>query len=145
MLKPLRSDRRRTLLRSALCALAGSLLIVPLAFPPAFPAQAGDDVPVAAAPPPDVDATPEPKIVIARDPFVPEVASGTADVPGVTAGGIVVQAIALGASPRALVLVGSNSRIVGVGDPLGGSKVSAIDAHGLTLESGDAMALAVPR
>jgi hypothetical protein len=145
MLKPLRSERRRTLLRSSLFALAGAVLIAPLAFPPALPAQAGDEAPTSLAESADVRETSEPAVVIARDPFIPEVASGTSDNSGPNASGMVVQAVALGTSPRALVLAGSTSRIVGVGDALAGSKVSAIDAHGITLESGDTMTLAVPR
>jgi hypothetical protein len=145
MLKPLRSERRRTLLRSSFCALAGAMLIAPLALPPALPAQAGDDPPSTAASAIDLGPPAEPKIRIARDPFVPEVAAGSTDGGVQSSGGVVVEAVALGSSPRALVQTGSTSRIVGAGDALAGSKITSIDARGITLDSGDVLMLAVPR
>jgi len=78
---------------------------------------------------------------------VPEVASESADVGRSMgeSGGIVVEAVALGSSPRALVQGGSASRIVGVGDALGDSTVASIDARGVTLQSGETLTLTVPR
>jgi hypothetical protein len=147
MLKPLRTDRRRTLLRGSLFALAGGLLLTPFALPPAEPAQAG----AIAAPPanaPQLAESPEPKLVIARDPFVPDAAVRSAGAASMDAGdgaSIVVEAIALGDSPRALVQSGGTSRIVRAGDTVGDSTVRAIEERGLVLESGETLPLAVPR
>jgi hypothetical protein len=146
MLKPLRTDRRRALLRGSLFALAGALLLTPLALPPAEPAQAG----AIATPPasaPQLAESPEPKLLVARDPFVPDAAVQSADA-SMDAGdgtGIVVEAIALGDSPRALVQAGGTSRIVRVGDSIGDSIVRAIEERGLVLDSGETLPLAVPR
>ena len=51
--------------------------------------------------------------------------------------GIVVEAIALGDSPRALVQSGGTSRIVRAGDTVGDSIVRAIEERGLVLDSGE--------
>jgi hypothetical protein len=147
MLKPLRTNRRRTLLRGSLFTLAGALLLTPLALPPAEPARAAAN----AVPLPDAtkDAqSPEPKLVIARDPFVPDAAVQTADGPSAEASdgpGIVVEAIALGESPRALVAAGGTNRIVRAGDAVGDSIVRSIDERGLVLENGEILPLAAPR
>ena len=45
MLKPLRTERRRTLLRGSSFALTGALLLTPLALPPAEPARAAAQTP----------------------------------------------------------------------------------------------------
>src|SRR5271154_3606000 len=80
MLKPLRTDRRRTLLRCSLFAAAGALLLSPLARPAAEPRRAGSiATPTIKAP--DPAESPEPKLVIARDPFVPDAAVQSADAP----------------------------------------------------------------
>jgi hypothetical protein len=147
MLLPLRTDRRRTLLRGSLFALTGALLLTPFALPPAEPAQAG----AIATPPasaPQIAESPEPKLEIARDPFVPDAAVQSADAASTDAGdgtGIVVEAIALGESPRALVQSGGTSRIVRAGDTVGDSVVRAIQERGLVLENGETLPLAVPR
>ncbi len=147
MLLPLRTDRRRTLLRGSLFALLGALLLTPLALPPAEPAQAGAiAMPPASAP--QLAETPEPKLEIARDPFVPDAALQPADAGSMDTGdgtGIVVEAIALGDSPRALVRSGGTSRIVRAGETVGDSVVRAIEERGLVLESGETLPLAVPR
>lgn len=146
MLKPLRADRRRTLLRGSLFAMAGALLLTPLALPPPEPAQAGA-IATPAPKAPDPAETPEPKLVIARDPFVPDAAIESADAAPADGGdgGIVVEAIALGDSPRALVQVAGVSRIVRPGDTVGDSTVRAIDRRGLILDGGETLPLAVPR
>ncbi len=146
MLKPLRTNRRRSLLRYSLFAAVGALLLTPLALPPAEPAQAGAIAvhgPQAAQP---VESS-EPKLVIARDPFVPDAAVQSADVASADGGdaGIVVEAIALGDSPRALVQSGGVSRIVRPGDTVGDSTIRAIDRRGVVLEGGETLPLAVPR
>ena len=146
MLKPLRTNRRRTLLRYSLFAAAGALLLTPLALPPAEPAQAGATAtrgPQVAEP----VESPEPKLIIARDPFVPDAAVQSADAAATDGGdgGIVVEAIALGDSPRALVQAGGVSRIVRPGDTIGDSTIRAIDRRGLVLDGGETLPLAVPR
>jgi hypothetical protein len=145
MLKPLRTNRRRTLLRFSLCAAAGALLLTPLALPPAEPAQAGAPATHGTQAPVPVDS-PEPKLVIARDPFVPDAAVQSADAASTDGGdgGIVVEAIALGDSPRALVQAGGVSRIVRPGDTIGDSTIRAIDRRGLILDGGETLPLAVP-
>jgi hypothetical protein len=146
MFKPLRTERRRALLRGSLFAVAGALLLTPLALPPAEPAQAGAIAPPPANAPPLAES-PEPTLLIARDPFVPDAAVQSVDASSmdVDGAGIVVEAIALGDSPRALVQSGGASRIVRAGDALGDSTVRAIDERGLVLESGETLPLAVPR
>jgi hypothetical protein len=147
MLKPLRTERRRTLLRGSLFALGGALLLMPLALPPAEPASAAAVAPFppSASPAPE---SPEPNLVVARDPFVPDAAVRSADASSGESGegaGIVVEAVALGDSPRALVRSEGTSRIVRIGDALGDSSVHSIGEQGLVLESGETLPLAVPR
>jgi hypothetical protein len=147
MLAPLRTDRRRTLLRGSLFALAGALLLTPLALPPAEPAQAGA-IPSVAANAPQLAESPEPKLIVVRDPFVPDAAVQSADATqtdGVDGTGIVVEAVVLGDSPRALVRLGATNRIVRAGDAVGDSVVRAIDERGVVLEGGETLPLAVPR
>jgi len=147
MLVPLRTDRRRTLLRGSLFALAGALLLAPLALPPAVPAQAGI-IPSAQANAPQLAESPEPKLIVARDPFVPDAAVQSTEATQTDGGdgtGIVVEAVALGDSPRALVRLGATSRIVRDGDAVGDSVVRAIQEGGVVLESGETLPLAVPR
>ena len=145
MFKPLRTNRRRALLRYSLFATAGALLLTPLALPPAEPAQAGATAAHGALAPQPMES-PEPKLVIARDPFVPDAVVQSADTASTDGGGgIVVEAIALGDSPRALVQTGGVSRIVRPGDTVGDSTIRAIDRRGVVLDGGETLPLAVPR
>lgn len=65
---------------------------------------------------------------LARDPFIPK----ATDLPE----NVVVRAVVLGAAPRALVQVGAQTMLVGVGDAVGGVPVVAIDDRGVRLSDG---------
>jgi hypothetical protein len=147
MLQPLRSERRRNLLRGSLLALAGALLLLPLALPLALPAQAGGRIGSAPEPAPTFAEAAEPEVKITRDPFVPEAATQSADATQAVDGGgsIEVEAVASGSSPRALIQVGGTSRIVRVGDALGDSTVNSIGPSGIVLENGETLPFAAPR
>jgi hypothetical protein len=144
MLLPLRTERRRAVLRVSLCAFAGALLLAPLAVPIPSPAGAGVPPQPVPAADPSFAQTPEPEVRILRDPFVPEAATVAADGQGASEA-VAVEAIALGESPRALVRAGSATRIVRIGDALEDSRVSGIDARGVLLENGDVLPFAVQR
>jgi hypothetical protein len=149
MLRPLRSERRRSLLRGSLLSLSAALLVSPLAFPPALPAQAGASTPHASQDVPSLEDPREPQPVIARDPFVPEASVANADASAAAGDpngtGIAIEAVALGSEPRALVEIGGVSRIVRAGDSLGESKVLSIGEGGVVLEDGQTLPLTVPR
>jgi hypothetical protein len=109
----------------------------------------------------------EKPIPVARDPFIPEAGGGESVVGSqVTQGDPVdfalpanrgaagtplqdpalgaprVTAVVVGPSPHALVDDGTHVRVVGIGDMLAGSRVTAIDAGGVHLQSGAAIGLA---
>jgi hypothetical protein len=147
MLRPLRSERRRSLLRGSFLSLSAALLVSPLAFPPALPAQAGATLPRTSQDVPSIEEAREPQLVIARDPFVPEASVANADtsVAGDPNGtGIAIEAVALGSEPRALVQIAGASRIVRAGDSLGASKVISIGEGGVVLDDGETLPLTVP-
>ncbi len=98
---------------------------------------------------------------VARDPFVPETTSYSQTDPAVPVVGMhvtrgqpigftvplnpLVKAIVSGTSPRALIDDGSQVRVIGVGDTIGGERVLAIDRAGVRLQNGKVLALDVPR
>ncbi len=68
------------------------------------------------------------QVVLRRDPFVPRAAE--------LSPGTVVEAVLLGESPHALVSVGPEATVVGIGDLVGGIRVQSIDANGIRLSDG---------
>lgn len=67
-------------------------------------------------------------LALVRDPFVPQ----AAELPQ----GVVVRAVVLGTAPHALVELGGETVLVGVGDTIGGVPVVAIDDRGVRLADG---------
>ncbi|HUY42075.1 MAG TPA: hypothetical protein VMV82_11015 [Candidatus Dormibacteraeota bacterium] len=67
-------------------------------------------------------------IALKRDPFIPR----AAELPS----GTVVEAVLLGESPHALISVGAQTAIVGVGDAVAGIRIQSIDARGVRLADG---------
>jgi hypothetical protein len=53
----------------------------------------------------------------------------------------VLRAIVLGASPKALIDIGGHTSLVGVGSPLAGSRIVAIQATGIELADGSRLKL----
>lgn len=87
---------------------------------------------------------------VSRDPFLAD-ADAAAKPAAIAAHMPVVQtafveAVATGGTPRALVQDGAQARIVGIGDALAGSRVTAIDAEMVRLANGTVLHLvqAVP-
>ena len=70
-----------------------------------------------------------PDVVVKRDPFVAQVRP----LPS----GTFVVAVILGATPRALLELGRQTRIVGLGDSVAGYRVVAIDERGIVLSDGN--------
>jgi len=86
------------------------------------------------------------QIPVSRDPFVPDphVQASTALDPALTNRAdalALVRAVVTGASPHALVEERGDVRVVGIGDPVAGSPVVAIDRTGLRLQNGAALPL----
>lgn len=72
-----------------------------------------------------------PSIAITHDPFAREAAPQDS-----SAGNATVEAVIVGAAPRALVQVSGRALVVGIGSSLLGSSVVAIDAAGVDLRDG---------
>ena len=154
-------QRRRALLWAALlCAVP--MCLVPLAARSSFEI-AGERAAIVTrfnAPPLERTWNQRP-VAIARDPFMPETRDTSAPAPVPAREGIVgmhvtqgapigytaqpahasgtaplVTAIVTGPSPRALVDDGLHVRVVGIGDPLGGSHVISIERAGVRLANG---------
>lgn len=106
---------------------------------------AGDGVVAAAIRAPVPISVPEPlpryvaarNIAVLRDPFVPR----AHDFPAAT----LVEAVIIGDRPQALVLMGSRTIIVGIGDRIEGLRVASIGADGVRLSDGTVLGLAVKR
>lgn len=159
-------QRRRALLWSALlCAVP--MCLAPLAARSSFEI-AGEKAAIDTrfnAPPLERTWNQKP-VRIARDPFMPETRDTTAPAPVPAQKGIVgmhvtqgapigytarsthasgtmplVTAIVTGPSPRALVDDGLHVRVVGIGDPLGGSRVIYIERSGVRLANGTVVPL----
>lgn len=144
--RPLYTRERRALLRCSLLICTGALLVVPLTVAPSFQAEAEN------APPPPRVAAPVlprplhfPEILITHDPFIPTLAftaapvdniatTGAADA--VPAGTPVVRAVIRGTSAKALVDLGGQPIVVGIGSALAGSTVMGIDSGGIHLQNG---------
>lgn len=153
--------RRRLFVTSAsLCTL--SVLLVPVAGRSSIELPSERRASDMRLPLPQIEnATPQPAIVIRRDPFAGNrteprgsnaaeaVRAGSNGVVGLQvvqghSTGIelpgerdVVRAVVSGsAGVRALVEDGDRARVVSIGDPLAGSTITSIDAHGIGLRNG---------
>ncbi|HVA34045.1 MAG TPA: hypothetical protein VNG31_07830 [Candidatus Baltobacteraceae bacterium] len=137
------------LLRWALACCALPLALAPLLVPFSSQAQGSG---IASTSGPAVPALPQaehaPRIDVRKDPFVPdepgpvEEAGVDGEVtplpPNSAAADLFayVQAVVLGATPKALVTEDGKSHVVGIGSRLAGSTVKGIDARAVWLEDG---------
>lgn len=78
-----------------------------------------------------------PDVVVKRDPFVPQVQP----LPS----GTFVVAVILGITPRALLELGRQTRIVGLGDSVAGCRVIGIDEGGILLSDGNRLPVRAER
>jgi hypothetical protein len=165
-MKPIDDLRRRRMfaLSAALCTF--SVLLIPIA------GRSSLELPVERATgdtrltiPSIEDATPEPAIVIARDPFAGNhlrVQQAAGQMQAIGSNGVVglrvvqgqptgitlpdardvVRAVVSGATgAHALVEEGDHTKVVSVGDNLAGSTIVGIDAHGIRLRNGTRLPL----
>ncbi|HTX60397.1 MAG TPA: hypothetical protein VMH02_12085 [Verrucomicrobiae bacterium] len=165
-MQPIDRRTRRLLMRLSLASCSGTLLLIPLASPWSFEADARSEIAVRAADRPSSTPPPASRMpLVARDPFVPDAAVAAAPNPqeepadaGLSplpandgasqqdgATGALVIAVVGGASPHALLRLGGRTRIVGIGDEIDGERVTSIGAEGVQLEGGDAIPAERPR
>ena len=163
MLPALYDDQRELLLRLAVMVVLGSLCVLPMTVPESGTVRAEVSAGASVAPEPKVPIDlPVRSVALRRDPFMPvgTAAVGTlqasgddgtpADIvlpPNAGANGIpsdarggvavpLVRAVVLGPHPRALIDLAGSVSVYGVGDRLGSSAISRIDAAGVELASG---------
>ena len=153
MIRPLTTNQRRSAARSSVATCVVSLLLLPLAVPPQT--SAGN----APSPYSAVRGLPEipppltyPALAIRHNPFMrpPTPSAGDDDAlpPDLILppnAGIAspphVEALILGAVPKALVEIDGRSAIVGIGAKLQGSAIVEIDSHGIALDNGERLEL----
>lgn len=151
-MKPLTTNRRRSIARVAAATCIVSLQLLPLALPPrtfAGIAAARSGLPALPEIPPPLAFPPltirhnpfaRPSLPIAQDDdalppgFVLPPNAGIASPPH-------LQALILGAEPKALVEIDGQTAIVGVGSRLEGAGIVEIDARGIQLENGERLEL----
>lgn len=137
MLHPLRDGDRRRLLYVAAVLCTAPMLLLPLAGRSNF--EIGDERAVfdrrfSAIVPARVEA--KAAVTVTRDPFAPDEAlESPSPKPGAN-GAVSVEAIVSGATPKALVEENARVRVVGIGDPLAGSRIVEINGAGLRLQNG---------
>lgn len=152
MIRPLTTNQRRSVTRGSLATCIVSLLLLPLAMPPRTVAGANDA-------PAGLHVLPEipppltfPALTVRHNPFLrpalpieggedtlpPDLVlppnAGIATPPH-------LQALILGAVPKALVEVDGQTAIVGVGTRLEGSAIVQIDSRGIELDNGERLEL----
>ncbi|HKE36286.1 MAG TPA: hypothetical protein VKB39_02585 [Candidatus Baltobacteraceae bacterium] len=153
MIPALTTNERRSIARAAVATCVVSLLLLPLAVPPrtsAGPAR-GSGGAVRGLPgiPPPLTY---PKLEIRHDPFLRPKPANADDDDALPAdlvlppnAGIAspphLQALILGAEPKALVEVDGRTAIVGVGTKLEGAAIVGIDARGIELDNGQRLGL----
>ena len=120
-------DQRATLFRWGLSAIVAACALAPLCGESSM--QHDRTSPVHTLSPAALPAasTPAPA-VLNRDPFVPR----AIELPG----DVAVRAVVMGAKPHALVDIGAQTILVGVGDEVGGARVVTIDDTGVRLTDG---------
>jgi hypothetical protein len=134
-------------------AVAGALMLVPYTFPVVMAAGTGAIPQPRAAIAAPTSRLDYPAYVVKRDPFA---APAVAAMPGSQDNAStmddkaalervdaspVLRAIVLGASPKALIDIGGHTSLVGVGSPLAGSRIVAIQATGIELADGSRLKL----
>ncbi|MGZ3521988.1 MAG: hypothetical protein ACXVAG_13510 [Vulcanimicrobiaceae bacterium] len=153
MLVPLDEESRARLVRVAVFLCGSALLLAPLAGRGSMEiAQEQAAFGAGLATPQLPASASNPDVWVERDPFAPALqspieplssglvppantgASGT--LLPTTEAGITVRAIVTGATSRALIDDGMQTRIVGTGDWVRGSKIVRIDRDGITLANG---------
>ncbi|GAC1657084.1 MAG: hypothetical protein NVS9B12_09010 [Vulcanimicrobiaceae bacterium] len=165
-MRPLEDGDRRNLIVVAVAICLASLLLTPLAVRSALRPHPLAQVPVSAPLSGFVPLHAAPAVHLLRDPFFvarPGRRTARADEPLAPGGGAAfevragdpmgiavpaasfsVTAILTGAHPQALVLEGSRSRIVTVGDRVDGHTVVTITSQGILLDDGSLRVLAEP-
>jgi len=165
MLPPLRDSRRRTLLRLSLMVCCVSAALLPLTGGSSGDASASPAVTEAGPALPAVPAALRfPSVAVSRDPFVPDAMPDVAPIdgdvdivlpPNAGANGtplppaaegvpnqVVVRAVVIGPSSRALVDQNGKVSVLAVGDMLGGVPIQSIDSQGIVLSNGTRIAMA---
>ncbi len=170
MVPPLRDSDRRALMYIALLAVCGTLLLLPLAGESSSSMVDADAtskaMPLAGSA--ELEGLHFPDIPVVRDPFVPDLAeagvpahdvspdeekigmalppnegASNMPLPSASEGAAVpiVRAVILGTQSKALVDIAGQVRILGIGDKIGVSTVTAVDANGLSLNNGSRLVL----
>lgn len=153
MIPALTTNERRSIARVGVATCVVSLLLLPLAIPPRTSAgTAGGTSTVVRGLPEIPPPLTYPELKIRRDPFLrarPPVADDDDALPADLVlppnAGIAspphLQALILGAEPKALVEIDGRTAIVGVGTKLQGAAVVGIDARGIELDNGQHLGL----
>lgn len=153
MVRPLTTNQRRSITRGSVATCIVALLLLPLAMPPST--SAGSEGPISGTsrtlpeiPPPLTF----PGLAIRHNPFLrpslpvdgdddalpPDLVlppnAGVASPPH-------LQALILGAVPKALVELDGQTTIVGIGTKLEGSAIVEIDSKGIELDNGERLEL----
>lgn len=152
-MRPLTTNQRRSVARVALATCIVSLLLLPLAIPPRTSAEPNGftaNVRVLPEIPPPLTF---PSLRIRHNPFLrpsQPIEGGEEDVlppdlvlppnPGI-ASPPHLQALILGAAPKALVEVDGRTAVVGVGTKIEGSEITEIDARGIEFDNGERLEL----
>jgi hypothetical protein len=152
MIPPLTTNERRSVARVAVATSVVSLLLLPLANPPRLSADTPRETSQALRGLPEIPPPlAYPALEIRHDPFVrpaPAIA-GEDDFPSDLVlppnAGIAspphLQALVLGAEPKALVEVDGRTAIVGVGAKLEGAAIVGIDSRGIVFDNGQRLGL----
>lgn len=153
MLLPLDDESRARLVRLAVLLCGSALLLAPLAGRGSIEiAQEQAAFGAILATPRLPAGASSADVLVERDPFAPLASSGAlsatagaaAASPSPQDAGVTVEAIVTGKTARALVDDSGQTRIVGIGDALGGSRIVRIDSGAVTLASGLSFALQTP-
>lgn len=133
MLPQLCDKQRRAFLRLGVFLACSAIALSPLAGAPAVPRPHPSYGTIALY----GNLRPDPVTTMMplgrRDPFAPRAADFQQ--------GSVVRAVLLGPIPRALVDLGSDEHLVGVGDTIGGVEIEVIDDSGIVLSDGSRIPL----
>lgn len=135
-------DERKALVQAAVLLACAAAAILPFTHPPSGVAARGEpyrEPPRTARHSWTLGRRRSTTIAVRRDPFVPDPRFAPESAQ------FQVQAVALGADPRALVEVDGAVRVVAVGDRIGSDRVVSIGARGLRLASGRSIAVRTPQ
>lgn len=153
MVRPLTTNQRRSVTRGSLASCVVSLMLLPLAAPPSTSAGTSSSNSSASRslpsiPPPLV----YPALTIHHNPFLRPLPPIAADDDALPPDFVLppnagifspprLQALILGAVPKALIEVDGKTAIVGVGTKLEGSAIVQIDARGIELDDGERLGI----